>query len=201
MPTIDELAPATAASDTDELPVFQAGISRKVTRAQLLAGFQEGLAVTPGTLLGRSSAGTGAPEAIGVGANLTLVAGTLSAPAPFNAAKLPAGRPPGNTDLVPMNQSGADAAVAYGPFMSGLSALSGIDMSAHVVRPATASVPRTLADSLSDLWPSRHSGGLATASPTARTRSTRPSTPAVQSCSAQAPTFCEGSAPSRERPS
>ena len=151
MPTIDELAPATAASDTDELPVFQAGASRKVTRAQLLAGVQEGLAVASGTLLGRTSAGTGAPEGIEIGANLTLAAGTLSASAPFSTAVLPAGRSPGNTDLVPVGQSGADAAIAYGPFMGGLSALSGIDMSAHVVRPTTASAFRTLADSLSDL--------------------------------------------------
>ena len=151
MPTIDELAPATAASDTDELPVFQSGVSRKVTRAQLLAGLQEEMAVVPGTLLGRTSAGMGAPETISIGSNLTLASGTLSAPAPFSTAQLPAGQPPGNTDLVAMNQSGTDAAVAYGPFMSGLSALSGIDMSAHVVRPTTASVLRTLADSLSDV--------------------------------------------------
>jgi hypothetical protein len=38
MPTIDQLAPATAASNTDELIASQNGIARKLTRAQLTAG-------------------------------------------------------------------------------------------------------------------------------------------------------------------
>jgi hypothetical protein len=58
MPTIDQLAPATAASDSDELPVSQGGIARKVTRTQMLAGLQPQLAIGPNTLLGRISAGT-----------------------------------------------------------------------------------------------------------------------------------------------
>ena len=151
MPTIDQLAPATAASDTDELPIFQSGVSRKITRAQLLAGVQEDMAIASGTLLGRTSAGIGAPETINVGGNLTLAAGTLSAPAPFSTASLPAGRLPVNTDLVLVGQSGSDASVAYGPFMGGLSSLSGIDLSAHVVRPNSATAVRTLSDSLADL--------------------------------------------------
>ena len=64
MPTIDELAPATAASDTDEIPVSQGGIARKVTRSQLLAGVQAQIAMAAGTLLGRTSDGTGPSEAI-----------------------------------------------------------------------------------------------------------------------------------------
>ena len=79
MPTIDQLAPATAASDTDELLVSQSGIARKVTRAQVLAGVQPQLAISSGTLLGRISGGTGIPEQIIIGANLTLINGGLSA--------------------------------------------------------------------------------------------------------------------------
>lgn len=70
MPTIDQLAQATAASDTDELLVSQNGIARKVTRAQVISGLQPQIAVNQNQLLGRQSPGTGAPEQINVGANL-----------------------------------------------------------------------------------------------------------------------------------
>ena len=77
MPTIDQLAPATAASDNDELLVSQSGIARKVTRAQVLAGVQPQLAISSGTLLGRISGGMGGPEQISIGANLSLTNGAL----------------------------------------------------------------------------------------------------------------------------
>ncbi len=47
MPTIDQLAPAPAASDTNEIPASQAGILRKLTRAQLLSGFQPSITIPP----------------------------------------------------------------------------------------------------------------------------------------------------------
>ena len=77
MPTVDQLAPAAAASDTDELIVSQSGALRRVTRAQLLAGTQPQLLLGTKTLLGRASAGEGAPESIALGPGLTLAAGTL----------------------------------------------------------------------------------------------------------------------------
>ena len=49
MPTIDELAPAASASDSDEFLVSQSGIARKVTRTQILNGVQVQLAVQPGS--------------------------------------------------------------------------------------------------------------------------------------------------------
>ena len=150
MPTIEDLPPVVAAADTDELPAFQSGECRKVTRAQLLAGMQVGIAVAPNALLGRSSSGTGAPENIAVGQNLRLSAGVLTGPAPFTSASLPAGRMPFATDLVVMGQSGADAGVAYGPFQSGLASLSGIDLSRHLARPTGGLLARSLADSLGD---------------------------------------------------
>ena len=81
MPTIDQLAPGTAASDSDELLVSQSGIARKITRAQLLAGVQPELAISSGKLLGRTSPGVGSPEQISIGANLRLANGALSASA------------------------------------------------------------------------------------------------------------------------
>ena len=107
---------------------------RKVSRAQLLAGVQAGIALPPRTLLGRTSPNTGAPEPIQVGANLTFAAGILAAPAPFSTSLLPPGRPPSSTDLVPVLQSGRDAAVAYGPFLAGLGTFGSVDLSRHIVR-------------------------------------------------------------------
>jgi hypothetical protein len=72
MPTLDQLAPAIAVSDTDEMLISQNGICVKATRAQVIAGLQTELSVPSGSLTGRSSAGTGGPESITVGANLTL---------------------------------------------------------------------------------------------------------------------------------
>ncbi len=127
MPTIDELAPATAASDTDEVPVSQSGVARKLTRAQFLAGVQPQIALPAGALIGRTSAGTGIAETISIGANLQLSAGTLSASAaPYVIAALPAGTVPSGGDLVPLSQSGANTAVTYTQFMAGISGLSGI---------------------------------------------------------------------------
>src|SRR5262245_34570849 len=103
MPTIDQLAPATAASDNDQMLVSQQGITRKVTRAQVLAGVQPQLAINAGTLLGRVSGGTGGPEPITIGANLSLATGTLSATGTsFNVAALKSGTVPAASDLVPI---------------------------------------------------------------------------------------------------
>ena len=86
MPTVDQLAPAAAAADTDELPASQAGTLRSVTRAQLLAGTQPALALQPGTLLGRASSTLGGPEPITIGAGLAMVAGSLAATPPAAVA-------------------------------------------------------------------------------------------------------------------
>lgn len=92
MPTVDQLVPALAAADSDELPVSQAGILRSVTRAQLLAGTQAAITLLPSTLLGRVSATLGGPQGITIGAGLTLTAGSLAAvtPAPPALAGLDA---------------------------------------------------------------------------------------------------------------
>ena len=149
MPAITDLAPALAASDDDVLPVSQGGIVRQVSRAQFLAGVQADLALPTRTLLGRTSPGAGAPEAIQVGANLTLAAGVLAAPTPFSTAALPLGRTPSSTDLIPILQSSRDAAVTYSSLLAGLGASGGIDLSRHVVQAGAAA--RTLADTLADL--------------------------------------------------
>jgi hypothetical protein len=102
MPTINELPVAISVSDTDELVVSQSDIARSATRAQLLAGVQAALSLPSGTLLGRTSAGYGAPETISIGANLAVVNGTMSAPASFTISALPVGGSPGANDLLPL---------------------------------------------------------------------------------------------------
>jgi hypothetical protein len=129
MPTIDELAQATASSDGDELVASQNGVARKVTRAQIVAGLQQQLAVASGSLLGRSSSGTGAPEPVAVGSNLVLANGTLSAAAsPFSISALPAGTRPASADLVPFGHGGANVAVSYADFISGAKTLDASQM-------------------------------------------------------------------------
>jgi hypothetical protein len=121
MPTIDQLAPATAASDTDELLASQSGVARKVTRAQIVSGLQPMLTVPSGKLVGRSSAGVGGPEPISIGANLTLSGGILSAAAtPFTIAGLPTGTPPGATDLVPLAQGGGNVVTSVAQLTAGM---------------------------------------------------------------------------------
>ncbi len=152
MPTIDELSPAAASGDDDVLPVSQGGAARRVTRAQLLAGMQPELAMLAGGLLGRASAGVGAPERIGVGGNLRLLDGILSGPAPFRISDLPAGSAPGAADLLAVSQAGRDKAVPLGTVLAGLAAVPGIDLSGQVVR-AHDGVSRSLADWTTDAIP------------------------------------------------
>ncbi len=134
MPTVGQLAPATAASDADELLVSQNGIARSITRAQFLSGYQPELSLASGTVLGRGSAGTGGLEELTIGANLTLNSGTLSATAtPYLVSTLPRGTVPGANDLVSIGQAGSNAAVPYSQFMGGISALTNINASQMLV--------------------------------------------------------------------
>jgi hypothetical protein len=160
MPTIDQLAPATASSDTDEMMANQSGVSVKVTRAQVIAGLQPALAIPSGTVLGRESSGTGAPENLSIGANLVLNGGTLSATTSYIVSSLPAGTVPAVGDLVAMGQQGSNTAVPYAQFMSGLSGLSGIDVSHMLVTPTGASTGQTVASFAAGTLPM--SGGTMT---------------------------------------
>ena len=154
MPTIDQLAPATAAADTDEILVSQNGTARKITRAQMLSGLQPALAIPAGSLLGRVSAGVGAPETIAIGSNLSLNGSTLvAAAAPFSVSLLPAGTVPAATDNIPLSQSGTNTSITYGQFMSGLPAIPNVNASQTVVTPTGSTTAVKLADLASNLLP------------------------------------------------
>ena len=147
MPTIPQLAPATAASDSDELIVSQGGTTRKVTRAQMLAGVQAQLSAPSGSLLGRASKNVGAAEVIAIGENLVLSGGTLSASAtPFVLATQESGVVPASGDLVGIGQAGRNAVVTYRQFLSGLPSVPNIDASQTVVTPTGQSAPMKLGD-------------------------------------------------------
>jgi hypothetical protein len=150
MPTINELPPAISVSDSDELVVSQSDIARSATRAQLLAGVQPALAVPTGTLLGRMSAGVGAPEPIALGANLTLAQGSLSAPPAFSVSGLSGAGAPRPGDLVAMAQGGQNVAATYAQFMGGLSEVAGIDGSGLLANVAATPAPRRVADLFAD---------------------------------------------------
>jgi Right handed beta helix region len=150
MPTIDQLQTAVASSDTDVLAASQSGDTRKVTRAQLLAGLQPAISVPPGAILGNSTAAASAPLSITVGSNLTIANGTISAPAPFVIGGLPAGAVPAPTDLVPLSQSGTANAVPYSTFLSSLATLPGFDASPLHAMASGATTSRSFAALLAD---------------------------------------------------
>src|SRR3569833_4535105 len=111
MPTIDELASTSSSSDSDQFIVSQAGITKKVTRAQVLNGVQPQLAVPAGALLGNWGSASSAPQVSTVGQNLSFNGATFVATAaPFVIASLPSGTVPARGDLVSMSQSGAAVA-------------------------------------------------------------------------------------------
>jgi hypothetical protein len=147
MPTIDDLAPATAASDTDELLVSQAGITRKITRAQTIAGLQQEIALPSMSLLGRSSAGTGPVETLTLGGSLILNSGTLYVTeSSFDPTQLAPGEVPSPADLVPITQGGTTVAITFSQFASGVGGVPNIDVTQAVVTPTGATVSQKLGD-------------------------------------------------------
>jgi hypothetical protein len=154
MPTIDELAPATSASDSDEFIVTQSGIARKITRAQVLNGVQTQLTLPAGSLLGLSGTGMGSPQVITVGQNLSFNGSTLSAASsPFSIPALPAGKVPATGDLISMSQTGTGVAVTYGQLLAGMAGVSNIDLSRALVTPAGAASGQTLAQLAANMVP------------------------------------------------
>ena len=152
MPTIDRLVPAAVSADDDMLPVSQGGSTRKVTRAQLVAGLQPELAMSSGELLGRFSSGSGSPERVVLGANLSMVNGVLSSVAAARTGDLPVGAGPSLTDLVAVSGSGRDMAVPVRALLAGLSGVDGLDLSRQVAGGA-AGFKRSLADWFGDATP------------------------------------------------
>ncbi len=101
----------------------------------------------PARCLDARASGTGGPEQIAVGANLSLTNGTLAASAtPFVVASLPAGTVPASGDAVAIGQGGHNATVTYGQFMSGLAGIANIDASRLLVTPTGGKSATRLSD-------------------------------------------------------
>ena len=151
MPTINQLPPATAVTDTDAVLVSQGLFTRRVTRAQLLAGLQQQISVGQGQLLGRASTGNGPPETLSLGNNLSLSGMVLSANvAPLSVPNLPAGGVLSASDLIPVAQGGRNVAVSYAQFLSGLASVGRVDVSVATVSAMGTGVSRRLADVIGD---------------------------------------------------
>ena len=158
MPTIDQLNPASAAGDDDHLPVSQNGATRKISRAQLLAGTQPEIALPAQTLLGRASPGAGAAEPLAIGAGLAVQAGALTATTGgFDISTLPPGTVPAGTDIVPLGQSGGNAGVSYAQFLSGMPGVSNVSANNMTVKATGATVTQKIADFAANTLPK--SGG------------------------------------------
>jgi hypothetical protein len=147
LPTIEQLAPATAASDSDVILISQGGITRKITRAKIVAGLQPQISIPSGSLLGRSSSGIGGTESITIGQNLSFSGGTLAAAAaPFAIGLLPSGVTPAVGDLIAVSQAGTTVAVSYKQLMNNLPALANVDGSQLVVTPTGSKIATKLGD-------------------------------------------------------
>jgi hypothetical protein len=79
MPTINELPVATSVTAADEVLVSQAGTTSSVSVGTLLGSTQPAIMAPTGSLLGRTSLGTGGPEPITLGAGLALSENTVEA--------------------------------------------------------------------------------------------------------------------------
>lgn len=79
MTTIPQLPTVVTVGPGDLLPLSQGGTLYGAAVDQITAGLQTEIVLPTGDVLGRSSAGAGAPEALGLGAGLALAAATLAA--------------------------------------------------------------------------------------------------------------------------
>lgn len=77
MPRISDLPPATGAANGDLLVVSQGDTTRRVTRAQLVAGLKADEISAPGLLLGRATQGSGPIEELALGQGLVVEAGRV----------------------------------------------------------------------------------------------------------------------------
>jgi hypothetical protein len=105
-------------------------------------------------LLGRTSTGTGIPEVISLGSNLSFSNLTLSATAsPFIIDQLPSGTVPETGDLVSISQGGMNVAITYGQLLNGFPGIASVDVSQALVTPSGSRSGQTLAALLGGMMP------------------------------------------------
>ncbi len=166
MPTIPQLPTASTVNADDELPLQQNGVTSAVTVATLLASTQPAITAPTGSLLGRASLGTGAPETIAVGSGLALANATLAANIGTSAGTVAAGNDPRLTGALQSTNNLSDltnGALARGNLGLGSLAtqsanavaiaggtIAGTDLSAATAIASATNTQRTLAARFAD---------------------------------------------------
>ncbi|HQT39180.1 MAG TPA: collagen-like protein [Acidocella sp.] len=138
MTTIAQLPAAATVGASDLLPLSQAGLLYSVKVSQLNTNMQPLLLVPTGNLLGRQSAGAGAPESLNVGAGLVLAGGILSANGGDHAA-YPVQASMSLTDDLVINNAGSPVLLPITALRGLFSAGNGVSVSSSGVISATAS--------------------------------------------------------------
>ena len=105
MPTISQLPSAGAVSATDLVPISQGGSVHAASVGALLAQAQPAIIISPPSLLGRFSLGSGGPDTIAIGTGLTLNSGTLSSEG-FNPSSLAVQETLSATDQIVVTNAG-----------------------------------------------------------------------------------------------
>lgn len=138
MTTIPQLPAAPTVGSGDLVPLSQGGNLYAATVGQLTAGLQTEILVPTGDVLGRVSAGAGAPEALGLGAGLALSATTLAATGTDHLA-FPLLDTFSSGDEVIVNATGAPARLPVAELRSLFVAGTGIDIDPGGTLSVTAS--------------------------------------------------------------
>ncbi len=129
MPTIPQLPAAEPITAADELPISQNGMTRGVTVGDLLAGLQPTMSISTGSLVGRTSIGTGGPESVAVGTGLK-VAGTALTATGIDHAGFPVRAALEVSDEVILNASDGPRRMAVGQLRGLFSAGSNVTIDA-----------------------------------------------------------------------
>jgi len=172
MPTISQLPPATSVASSDAIPVSQDGTARAASIGTLLQSTQPAISVPSPSLLGRTSLGSGGPEAIDLGIGLGLSGGTLVANGTDHATYPSAARLLVDSDLVISDQGSPmlmKTSLLRGLFSAGqnvsIDSNGTISTSAGAAAPASILSPSSLgllqvasAVSASDLIPISQEG-------------------------------------------
>jgi hypothetical protein len=138
------------------VPISQGGSARAISVGALLASTQSALVIDSGTLLGRTSLGSGSPEQVDLGAGINLSGGTLIADGLDHGGFPVLARLSANSDLVISNQGSPmllQASLLRGLFSAGDNVSidpSGV-ISSSLVNTTTGTV--SAASSVAELQP------------------------------------------------
>lgn len=138
MTTIPQLPSVATVTSADLLPLSQGGTLYAASVAQVTSGLQDEIVVPTGEMLGRASAGAGAPESVALGAGLALSATTLAADG-LDHLTFPLLSTFVSSDEVIVNAGGAPARLPAADLRGLFTAGSGISIDSQGTLSVTAS--------------------------------------------------------------